>query len=150
MELLRKFNFGSLNFSSIFMITCPYSILIYFSIDGISDFSSNLDQNRKFEILKSGPKSGHVIINIVENLSGPKSIRTQAILFLKSMSERGGSDIERPWLGMTIDFESICRNLSFKFSVIVCRIRLFPSLISEINWLGSELPLIHGCLVRDQ
>ena len=31
--------------------------------------------------------------------------QTQAILFLKSMSERVGSDIERPWIWMTIDLE---------------------------------------------
>ena len=32
-------------------------------------------------------------------------------------------------------------NSSLNFSVVVCLIRFFPSLISEINWLGSELPL---------
>ena len=40
-------------------------------------------------------------------------VRTKAILFLKSKSERGGSDWERLWIRMTsfsIDFESI-----FKF-----------------------------------
>jgi len=29
----------------------------------------------------------------------------------------------------------------FKFTVVVFRIRLFPTLISKIKWLGSELPL---------
>ena len=118
MGFLRKFDFGPLNFSSIFTITRPYPILSHFSIVRISEFvsnllTSNLSQNRKFELLKSGPKSGHVIINMEEKLSGPKSIslrvvRTLAILFLKSMSYRGGSDIERLWIWMTsIDFESI-------------------------------------------
>ena len=30
----------------------------------------------------------------------------------------------------------------FKFRVVLCRIRLFPTLVSKIKWLGSELPLI--------
>jgi len=29
----------------------------------------------------------------------------------------------------------------FKFRVVICRIRLFPTLISKIKWLGSGLPL---------
>ena len=33
-------------------------------------------------------------------------------------------------------------NLSFNFRFVVCRIRLFPTLISKIKWLESELPLI--------
>ena len=33
------------------------------------------------------------------------------------------------------------RNSPFSFRVVVCRIRLFPTLISRIKWLGSELPL---------
>ena len=31
--------------------------------------------------------------------------------------------------------------LLFKFRVVLCRIRLFPTLILKIKWLGSELPL---------
>ena len=31
--------------------------------------------------------------------------------------------------------------LGFKFKVVLCRIRLFPTTISKIKWLGSELPL---------
>ena len=30
---------------------------------------------------------------------------------------------------------------SLKFRVVVCRIRLFPTLISKIKWLGYGLPL---------
>ena len=66
--------------------------------------------------------------------------------FLKSMSERDGSDIERLWISMTTrriqSILSRSRNSSFYFRVVVCRIRLFPTLISKINWLWSELPLI--------
>ena len=29
----------------------------------------------------------------------------------------------------------------FKFRVVLCRIRVFPTLISKIKWLGSGLPL---------
>ena len=36
------------------------------------------------------------------------------------------------------------RNSSFNFSVVICRIRLFPTLCSKIKWLGSGLPLKSG------
>ena len=42
------------------------------------------------------------------------------------------------------EFQSILsrfRNSSFNLRVVVCRIRLFPTLISKIKWLGSGLPL---------
>jgi len=32
----------------------------------------------------------------------------------------------------------------FKFWVVLCRIRLFPTFISKIKWLGSGLPLNFG------
>ena len=68
-------------------------------------------------------------------------VQTKFILFLKTMSERVGSEIERLWIlnyAISIDFESI---LKFNFRVVLCRIRLFPTLISKIKWLGSKLPL---------
>ena len=37
---------------------------------------------------------------------------------------------------------------SFKFRVVLCRIRLFPTLSSKIKWLGSELPLKWGASSR--
>ena len=63
MDLRRKSDFGPLNFSSKFMITCPNPILVHFSIIRIFGFapisirSKNLDQNWEFERLKCGPKS---------------------------------------------------------------------------------------------
>ena len=49
---------------------------------------------------------------------------------------------------LAILFLTICksslsrtRNSSFDFRVVLCRIRLFPKLISKIKWLGSGLPL---------
>ena len=68
-------------------------------------------------------------------------VQTQANLFSKLMSERGGSDIERLW---SLNLQSILSrsiNSSFYFEVVVCRIRLFPTLISKIKWPGSGLPL---------
>ena len=59
------------------------------------------------------------------------------------MSERGGSDIERLWIFKWRHRQSIrsrSSNPSFIFSLIVGRIRLFPTLISKIKWYGSELP----------
>ena len=32
----------------------------------------------------------------------------------------------------------------FKFKIVLFRIRLFPTLILKIKWLGSELPLTHA------
>ena len=58
-------------------------------------------------------------------------VQTQAILFLKSMSERSGSDIERLWIW----------DSSFNFRVVICRIHSFPTLISKIKWLWSGLLL---------
>ena len=60
------------------------------------------------------------------------------------MSERVGSDTQRLWdrmMNFGIDSKSI-EEMSFKFRVVpLYRIRLFPTLISKINWLESELPL---------
>ena len=36
----------------------------------------------------------------------------------------------------------------FKFRIDICRIRLFPTLIWKIKWLGSELPLSLNCHFR--
>ena len=63
-------------------------------------------------------------------------VQTQAILFLESVSARVGSDIERLWIRMTL---SRSRNLSFNFRVVISRIRLFPTLISNMKWLGSGI-----------
>ena len=45
-----------------------------------------------------------------------------------------------------IEWKKIWKNrlkmMSFKFRVVLCRIRLFPSLISKIKWLRFELLLI--------
>ena len=45
---------------------------------------------------------------------------------------------------LNLNFKSVfsrSRNSSFNFRVVVCRIRLFPTLISKIKWLRSGLPL---------
>ena len=62
MDLIRKSDFGPVNFFEIYNhVSIP--ILVHFSIVWISDFgpdfilTSSLDQNRNFELLKSGPKS---------------------------------------------------------------------------------------------
>ena len=70
-------------------------------------------------------------------------VRIQTILFLKSMSERGGFDTERLWTEMTLSSidRSRSRNSSFNFSVVVCRIWLYPTLNFKIKWLWSALPL---------
>ena len=64
-------------------------------------------------------------------------VKTQAILFLKSISERGGSDMEWLWNWISRSTQNRLKLTSFKFIVVLCRIRLFPTLISKIKGLGS-------------
>ena len=76
--------------------------------------------------------------------TGLRVVNAKAILFLESMSERGRSDKERLWIWITsssIDFESVNK---FKFRVVPCRTRLFPTLISKITWLEYGPPYIQG------
>ena len=76
---------------------------------------------RIFGVLKGSPYPSHFTFEI--NV-GKGRIRHTTILNLKLQSILSQS-----------------RNSEFNFKVVVCRIRLFPTLISKINWLGSELPL---------
>ena len=66
------------------------------------------------------------------------------------MSERGGSDIGRLWNWISRSSQNRMKMRSFKFRVVLCRIRLFPPLISKIKWLGSELPLIDLLIIVSQ
>ena len=68
-------------------------------------------------------------------------VQTQSILFLKLMSERVGSDIERLWNWISRSTQNYLKMTPFKLRVVPCRNRLFPTLISKIKWLESELPL---------
>ena len=56
------------------------------------------------------------------------------------MSESGVSDIERLWNWIYRSTQNRLQIKSFKFRVVLCRIRLFPTLISKLKWLGSVLP----------
>ena len=67
-------------------------------------------------------------------------VQTQAI-FLKSMSKVVGSDMERLRNLISRSTQNRLKMASFKFRVVLCRIRLFPTLISKRKCLGSELPL---------
>ena len=73
-----------------------------------------------------------------ENL---RVVQTQAILFLKSMSERGGSDLERLWNWISTSTQSRLKMTLLKLRVVLCWIRLFPTLNQKIKWFGSGLPL---------
>ena len=68
-------------------------------------------------------------------------VETQVILFCKSMSEKVGSDPERLWNWISRSIQIDLKMTSFKFRVVLCRIRLFPTMISKVKWLGSKLPL---------
>ena len=68
-------------------------------------------------------------------------VQTQAILFFEI---NVGKRRIRHRTTLNLNSKSILirsRISSFNFSVVLCRIRLFPSFILKINWLGSELPL---------
>jgi len=56
------------------------------------------------------------------------------------MSERGGSDIKRLWNWVSRSSQNELKMTPFKFRVVQCRIRLYPTLTSK-KWLGSGLPL---------
>ena len=56
-------------------------------------------------------------------------VHTKDILFLKSMSERGGSDMQ----GLDEFLDRLRIDRRFKFRVVICRIRFLPTLISKIK-----------------
>ena len=60
---------------------------------------------------------------------------------LRWLSERVGSDKKRLWNWISRSTRNRLMMTLLKFIVVKCRIRLFPTLISEMKWLGSELPL---------
>ena len=67
-------------------------------------------------------------------------MHTQAILFLNQFRKetdprKNDSEFEFQFI------LSRSKNSEFDFRVVECRIRLFPTLISKINWLESEVPL---------
>ena len=69
-------------------------------------------------------------------------VHTQAMLFLKSTSERDGSDIQRLWNWMK-DFQIDSESIKEDLVQIQNGCMSDPSLsdISKIKWLGSGLPL---------
>ena len=81
---------------------------------------------RKYTWLKGSPDPSHCTVQI--NI------------------EKGRSSIERLWNGISRSTKKRLNMASFKFRVVLRRIRLFPTLISKIKWLGSELPLkLNNC-----
>ena len=99
-----------------------------------SNFTVNLCAAFFILVFSSFCSSLNPKIQFNSKFSELRVVQTQAISFLKSLSERVGSDIERLWIRMTL---SRSRNSSFNFRVVISRIRLFPTLISNIKWLGS-------------
>ena len=72
-----------------------------------------------------------------------KVVQTEAILFLKSMSERNGSDMSRQTTTLKLNYEFLERlkiERRFKFRIVICRIRSLPTLNLKIKCLGSGLP----------
>ena len=68
-------------------------------------------------------------------------VSLDVILFLKSMSETVGSDIKRLWNWISRSTQNGFKKNPFKFKVVLCRIRLFPTSISKFKWPGSGPPL---------
>ena len=70
-------------------------------------------------------------------------VQTQAILFLKSMSEKVRSVIERLWnWSISRSTQNRLKMMSYKFRLVTCWIHLCPTFISKIKWLGSGVPLL--------
>ena len=80
-------------------------------------------------------------IQKLTKISDLRVVKNKESLFLKSLSERVGSDLQRHWNWISTSTQNRLKMTSFKFIVVVCRIRLFPTLILKIKWLGSALPL---------
>ena len=74
------------------------------------------------EIYECTNREGQAVLNL-------RVVQTQAILFLKSMSERYGSDIQRLSNLIARSTQNQSKMASFKFRIVVCRIRFFPTLI---------------------
>ena len=98
-------------------------------------FTLTFENKKNERRRKSGCLAGPVdktVLRIVQN---------QALLFLNSMTERVGSDIQRVATALKLNDEFQNRFQRFKFWVVPRRIRLFPTLITKIKWLGTKLPL---------
>ena len=88
---------------------------------------------------------------------GKSLIRHRTTLNFKALKIKGSSDPNhfifeindgksRIWDTTTLKLndkflDRLKIDWTFKFRVVLCRFRLFPTLISKRKWLGSELPL---------
>ena len=84
-----------------------------------------------------------VSVEMVKNQRNSRVVQTHAILFYfwtqcRKEADQTYNDSEWSHLQSIL---SQSRNSSFNSRVVVCRIRLFSTLISKIKWLGFELPL---------
>ena len=130
-------------------VKCLFPTVIV-SILSHVEFGVNYYQET-YPTLVNLPIRRHFAIRESWVISGLSVVQTQAILFLKSVSERVGSDIQRLWnwmMNFYISTKNRLKMVSFKFIVVLCRIRPFPTLISKIKWLWSELPLIWANIWR--
>ena len=89
---------------------------------------------KNFIKVQIGDKDMHV--NMIFKGIRLRVVHTKPILFKITLSERDGSGIDRlkNWIPDRL------KMTSFKFRVVLCRIRLFPTLISKMKWVRSELP----------
>ena len=72
-----------------------------------------------------------------------KVVQTEAVLFLKSMSERNGSDMSRHTTTRKLNYEFLDQlkiDRRFKLRIVIYRIRFLPTLNLRIKWFGFELP----------
>ena len=71
-------------------------------------------------------------------------VQTQAILFWNQCREESDTtrnDFEIEWW-ISKSIQNRLKITTFKFGVVLYRIRLFPTLISNIEWVWSEQPLM--------
>ena len=76
---------------------------------------------------------------IVDQTWDPPVVQARAILFLKSMSKKSGSNIERLWNQISRSTQNRLKMASFEFRVVLCRIRIIETLKNKMTLVWTTL-----------
>ena len=117
---------------------CPLHSCVIFSCD-VGIFGSPLFVFESISDIRVGSETSIRVLSPAENFKG-SSDPSQFIFEINV-----GKSRIRHWTTLNLNhaiFNRFWVDLKFNFGVVLCRIRLFPTLISKIKWLCYELPLI--------